>query len=264
SSATAAATVSGAGLVTAVAPGSATITATSDGKSGTSAVSVTLVPVSTVTVAPKNDTLAVGANAQLSATLKDSAGNVLTGRSVTWGTSSSSVATVSTSGMVTGVAGGNATITATSEGKAGASTIVVDAPAPPPPPENHAGWYVAPNGSSGGTGSASAPWDLTTALSGASGRVQPGDTIWLRAGTYGSGEGRSDYHATLNGTASAPIIVRQYPGERATINGDIAVDGSNTWYWGFELENTNTATQDIQGINSHCPGCRFINLVVHD
>ena len=260
SSATATATVSTSGLVTAVAPGSATITATSDGKSGTSTISVTLVPVSSVTVSPKNDTLAVGASVQLSATLKDSTGKVLTGRTITWATSSPSVATVTTSGMVTGVAGGTATITATSDGASGTSAVLVDAP----PPANHAGWYAAPNGSAGGNGSATSPWDLTTALSGASGKVQPGDTIWLRAGTYGSGEGNSDYHATLNGTASAPIIVRQYPGERATINGDIAVDGSYTWYWGFELKNTNTSTQDIQGINSHCPGCRFINLVVHD
>jgi len=128
----------------------------------------------------------------------------------------------------------------------------------------HAGWYVTPTGSSGGSGSATSPWDLTTALGGAGGRIHPGDTVWLRAGTYGSGEGRSDYHATLVGTSTAPIVVRAYPGERATIDGDIAVDGSYTWYWGFELKNTNTSTQDIQGINSHCPGCRFINLVVHD
>ena len=128
----------------------------------------------------------------------------------------------------------------------------------------HSGWYVTPTGSSGGSGSATSPWDLTTALGGAGGRIHPGDTVWLRAGTYGSGEGRSDYHATLAGTSTAPIVVRAYPGERATINGDIAVDGSYTWYWGFELKNTNTSTQDIQGINSHCPGCRFINLVVHD
>jgi len=263
SSATAAATVSASGLVTAVAPGSATITATSDGKSGTSTISVTLVPVSTVTLTPKNDTLSVGAQAQLNATLKDSAGNVLTGRTITWGTSSSSVATVTSSGMVTGVAGGSATITATSDGKAGTSAVVVDAPAPPPP-ENHSGWYVAPNGSSGASGSATAPWDIKTALSGAGGRIHPGDTVWLRAGTYGGGEGSSDYTSSLSGTASAPIIVRQYPGERATINGDISVNGSYTWYWGFELTNTNTSAQNVQGINSACTGCRFINLVVHD
>ena len=128
----------------------------------------------------------------------------------------------------------------------------------------HSGWYVTPTGSSGGSGSASSPWDLTTALSGAGGRIHPGDTVWLRAGTYGSGEGRSDYHATLTGTSTAPIVVRAYPGERATVNGDIAVDGSYTWYWGFELSNTNTSTQNVQGINSACPGCRFINLIVHD
>ncbi len=134
----------------------------------------------------------------------------------------------------------------------------------PPPTGTHAGWYVTPSGNSGGSGSATSPWDLTTALGGAGGRIHPGDTVWLRAGRYGSGEGRSDYHATLTGTSTAPIIVRAYPGERATIDGDVAVDGSYTWYWGFELANTNTSTQDIQGINSHCPGCRFINLIVHD
>ncbi len=133
-----------------------------------------------------------------------------------------------------------------------------------PPTGNHAGWYVTPTGNSGGSGTATLPWDLTTALAGAGGRVHPGDTVWLRAGTYGSGEGRSDYHATLTGTSTAPIIVRQYPGERATINGDIAVDGSDTWYWDFELTNTNASTTNVQAINSHCPGCRFINLVVHD
>jgi hypothetical protein len=101
-------------------------------------------------------------------------------------------------------------------------------------------------------------------LSGAGGRIHPGDTVWLRAGTYGSGEGSSDYTSSLSGTASAPIIVRQYPGERATINGDISVNGSYTWYWGFELTNTNTSAQNVQGINSACTGCRFINLVVHD
>jgi len=128
----------------------------------------------------------------------------------------------------------------------------------------HAGWYVTPNGSSGGTGSTTSPWDLATALAGAGGRIHPGDTVWLRAGTYGSGEGRSDYHATLTGTSTAPIVVRAYPGERATINGDITVNGSYTWYWGFELSNTNTSAQNVQGINSACPGCRFINLIVHD
>jgi hypothetical protein len=44
----------------------------------------------------------------------------------------------------------------------------------------------------------------------------------------------------------------------------MAIEGSYTWYWGFEVANTNTGTQDVMGIDSHCTGCRFINLVIHD
>src|SRR4029077_18409729 len=62
---------------------------------------------------------------QLSATLTDANGNVLTGRTVTWSSSNTSAATVSTSGLVTALAQGSATITATSEGQSGISSITV-------------------------------------------------------------------------------------------------------------------------------------------
>src|SRR5213078_3276221 len=58
------------------------------------------------------------------------------------------------------------------------------------------------------------PWNLATALSGGNGKVQPGDTVWLRGGTYAG-----QFRSTLTGTAAAPIVVRQYPGERAIIDG---------------------------------------------
>jgi uncharacterized protein YjdB len=123
---------SGTGLVSGVAVGSATITATSEGKSGTSAVTVvagTPAPVATVTVTPNPASVAVGATLQLTATLKDANGNTLTGRTVAWTTSNASFATVnSSSGLVTGVAAGSATITATSEGKSGTSAVTVTAP----------------------------------------------------------------------------------------------------------------------------------------
>src|SRR4029077_6548950 len=57
------------------------------------------------------------------ATPKDSAGNPLSGRVVTWTTSASGVATVNATGLVTGLAAGSATITATSEGKTGSAAI---------------------------------------------------------------------------------------------------------------------------------------------
>jgi len=122
------ATVNGSGLVTAAAAGSATITATSEGRSGTATVTVTSVPVASVAVSPASASVAVGQTVQLAATPKDASGNPLTGRVVTWATSNAAVATVNGSGLVTGVAAGSATITATSEGKNGTAAITVTAP----------------------------------------------------------------------------------------------------------------------------------------
>ncbi|HEX6965425.1 MAG TPA: hypothetical protein VF166_06470 [Gemmatimonadaceae bacterium] len=124
----------------------------------------------------------------------------------------------------------------------------------------HAGYYVSPNGSSSGNGSEQQPWDLATAFAAPS-VVQPGDTIWLRGGTY-----RGTFVSSLSGTSSKPIIVRQYPGERAIVDGNLAINGSYTWYWGFEVVNTDVSenTRNIQGLNIKAPGSKFINMVVHD
>jgi uncharacterized protein YjdB len=118
------ATVSATGNVTAVNPGTVTITATSEGKSGTA--TITIQPaVATVDVTPAIATVGVGSTVQLTATTRDANGNILTGRTVTWTTSNASVATVSATGLVTGVATGIVTITATSEGKSDTATITV-------------------------------------------------------------------------------------------------------------------------------------------
>ena len=134
SSNTSVGTVSASGLVTGVVAGSTTITATSEGKSGTSAVTVTAapLPVASVTVSPASASVFVGQTVQLTATPKDVNGNPLTGRTITWGSSPSSIAGVNGSGLVTGVAVGGATITATSEGKSGTSALTVTTPPPPP------------------------------------------------------------------------------------------------------------------------------------
>src|SRR3989440_216943 len=122
------ATVSSSGLVSGVTPGSATITATSEGKSGTSSITVTDIPVATVSVSPPTASIQPGQTVQLTATLKDASGNTLSGRTVTWSSNNTSVATVSSSGLVSGVTPGSATITATSEGKTGTAGITVTAP----------------------------------------------------------------------------------------------------------------------------------------
>src|SRR5205823_3114290 len=83
-------------------------------------------PVATVTIAPATATVAAGQTSQLTAMTKDGAGAVITGRAVAWATSNAALATVSSTGLVTGVAvGGPVTITATSEGQNGTAAITV-------------------------------------------------------------------------------------------------------------------------------------------
>src|SRR6266581_6444063 len=86
------------------------------------------VPLASVTVSPAVASVALGQTVQLTATPRDSQGNGLAGRVVAWSTSDASVATVSGSGLVTAVAVGGATITATSEGKSAGAAITVTTP----------------------------------------------------------------------------------------------------------------------------------------
>src|SRR5207249_4018058 len=95
--------------------------------SGTALVTVTQASVASVAVSPASGSVPVGQTLQLTATLQDVNGNPLTGRTVTWTSSNPSVATVSTSGVVTGVTVGAATITAASEGQSGTAAITVTA-----------------------------------------------------------------------------------------------------------------------------------------
>ena len=125
------ATVSPAGIVTGVAGGGGpvSITATSEGQSGTAAITVTVPPVATVTVAPGSASVSVGGTVPLSATTRAANGTLLTGRDITWETNDPSLATVSATGVVTGVAaGGPVTITATSEGQIGTAEVMVTMP----------------------------------------------------------------------------------------------------------------------------------------
>ncbi len=125
SSNTAVATVSNSGVVTAVGAGSANIAATSEGKMGMAPITVAQIPVATVSVSVTSASLTVGQSTQASAVTRDANNNVLTGRAIAWASSNSSVASVSSAGVVSAVSAGSASITATSEGKTGAVTVTV-------------------------------------------------------------------------------------------------------------------------------------------
>jgi uncharacterized protein YjdB/alpha-tubulin suppressor-like RCC1 family protein len=120
--------VSSAGVVSAIGAGSTTITATSEGRSATMAVTVVAVPVASVAMQPSSVSLTVGLTAQLAATAKDSIGGALLGRSAVWSSSAAGVATVAQNGLVTAVGGGTAVITATVEGKVATASVTVVQP----------------------------------------------------------------------------------------------------------------------------------------
>jgi hypothetical protein len=135
-------------------------------------------------------------------------------------------------------------------------------------------FFVSPEGTPQGNGSREHPWDLATALAQPE-TVKPGDTIWLRGGTY-----RGGFVSRLEGAKDAPITVRQFPGERATIDcreesksALFVVDGDWCVYWGFEMTCSDpdrvSSTPGFGDLNRggvHCRAghCKFINLVIHD
>lgn len=115
--------VSSEGLVTAVADGVAHVEAVVGIKAATATITVHT-PVHTVEVTPTGSGMLNGTSVQFTATPRDAAGHALD-RPVTWSTSAAAIATVSSTGLVTGIAPGTATVTATSEGKSGTAAITV-------------------------------------------------------------------------------------------------------------------------------------------
>jgi hypothetical protein len=142
---------------------------------------------------------------------------------------------------------------------------------------NAADFFVSPNASSNGDGSIGNPWRLEVALSQPA-AVHPGDNLWLRAGIYRA-TNSNGFNSQLNGTASQPITVRNYQGERVTIDGihtefALTVSGTHTWFWGLEVMDSNpqrtSATPgsdthpNAYGVGVYGRGNKFINMIVHD
>lgn len=117
--------VSQAGLATGLSLGTARIIATSEGVADTITLSVTRIPVASVTVTPLQATVVEGQSVQLRATVTDSVGSEVTDRTIEWLTSDPSRATVNGTGLVTTIAPGNVNVVATAENRVGQSTIII-------------------------------------------------------------------------------------------------------------------------------------------
>jgi uncharacterized protein YjdB len=111
-----------------VSPGTATITASSEGRSGTATITVDAPSVNRVEITPATATVDVGGSFRLTATVYDSRGNVITTAQVAWASSNTEIATVDNTGRVRGVKEGTVTITATSGDKAGTAAVRVKKP----------------------------------------------------------------------------------------------------------------------------------------
>ena len=142
--------------------------------------------------------------------------------------------------------------------------------------------FAAPNGTPSGDGSINRPWNLDTALGSPNGSppitVKAGDTIWLRGGIYVPATDNG-FISHVAGAPGAPIIVRNYHGERATLQARtnayvLAIYGSDTWYWGLEGTTagvSRTASQPgsfnsplAYGVAVYGPNIKVINCIVHD
>ncbi len=108
--------------------GQSVLTATSEGVSTSATFTVALAPVQTVSLSLASSNILPGQTTQATASLADALGNPLTGRSVVITSLDPSIATVSSTGLVTAVKSGAVIIRATSEGKTGDASLTVGVP----------------------------------------------------------------------------------------------------------------------------------------
>ena len=221
SSNTAVATVNASGLVMAVSAGIATITVkTVDGnKTATSAITVAAIPVSSVAVSPTSTSLYAGNTQQLSATI--SPANA-TNKNVTWSSSNNAIATVNSIGLVTAVAAGTATITATTQdgNKTASATITVN------PNTNFTVYFYKP--SNWGTGIKIYYWSaLPTGIL--------ANATWPGVNMTDAGNGWYSY--TFTNVTSTNLIFNDGTNQTADLSRD-----KNGWYMNSTWYDSNPGT----------------------
>lgn len=240
------ATVSASGQVSGVAVGTAEIIATIDGKTGQATVTVTPVPVAAVAVTLNAASITVGQTTQAAAVTRDAQGNALAGRAVAWSSSNTSVATVSTNGLVTGVAAGTANIVATSEGQSGQAALTVS------PGVSVSGFTLrAPGGGAldtsnvAGSFELSADVDLPTGFRGVR-EIKVGSVVVARDSVFGAASISArvaPFSRTIETTSATRVVTGDelrstatYPNGRHLV--DLTING--------QLPNGTTITRTVQ------------------
>jgi len=133
-----------------------------------------------------------------------------------------------------------------------------------------ADFYVSTIGRVGATGSITDPVDWASAMFQAKSPAKPGDTLWVRGGTY-----RGPFETYLYGQSGKPITIRAYPGERVIIDGaasstvpTLYIYGQYNIWRGIEVINSSTdRTPGVgrpAGVYMECLGGKLINSIIHD
>jgi hypothetical protein len=238
-------TISSSGLYTAPAtvpsPATIMVTAVSQAdptKSASAQVTITAVPVVSVTISPTSATVTAGGTQQFTATVQNASNTA-----VTW--------------QVNGVAGGNATVgTISSSGLYTApatvpspATIMVTAVSQADPTKSASAqvaitavigiaFYVSTTGSDSNPGTLLAPWRT---IQHASNSVLAGDTVFVRGGVY-----NESVNISVSGSALAGSITFQtFPGEQAIVDGTGLVPSTSNPQGLFNI--TNQSYISIQG-----------------
>ena len=207
SSTTTVATVSASGVATGVTAGTVTITATSGSVTASSSLTVTAVAVTlkSIAVTPASASIAVGSTQQYAATGSYSYGTTKPLTSVTWVSSTTTVASVSASGLATGVAAGTVTISATSGSLSGSAVLTVTAAASGSGGCDGAGnCYIYAGATGAGTGTSWA--NAYKGFGTGAGQVNPakmqrGAVYWIAAGSYSA----QTFNTPANGTQTITI-----------------------------------------------------------
>jgi hypothetical protein len=224
SSNVAVAKIDGTGLVTAIAPGTVTLSATTDGVKATAQMSVVApaIKVASVTVTLQKASLVVGDTTRAAAVAMDATGHVLTGLAVTWSipAANATTASIDSLGKVLATAAGTVPVVATVTGVAGTASLTVTAPATAPAPTAAAIHWTTNISSQLAIGATA---QIGAAAYDASGNVMPGKTI-----TYTSS---NPEFATLSTTGLLRGIALGIPTISASVDGktisvQIAVSGT--------------------------------------
>ena len=131
--------------------------------------------------------------------------------------------------------------------------------------------YVSPDGSDSASGTLSAPWKT---IQKAANTAKAGDTVYVRAGTY-----VERVQVNVTGTATAPIVIRNYEGETpvmdlssltpgADLTAAIRITGKNyVTIQGFEICNYRTADDSCVPagilISGACKGITLMGNKIH-